>query len=231
MPQRCWAGSCRGRGRGAGKGEGCREGGRTVTQLGPAGPFCRSSRGGKEEVIPVTFYKHQRGSVKVFSIQLKNSCFVLSMVICNRERPKGRLRGARRGGLQGHRKLNLLTGSKPPGGETQHLPCGCVWPIASQLLHEGEMDPALSPSDGAWRLEQGLGEEAHRGPRATETPTLLPRVVALHVHLMQRMGLLLGLSVPLGRPAEGPRREQAGRGMAGRGGVAWVQGLGRKMHF
>lgn len=52
----------------AGKVRGHHECGGTVTQLSPGDVFCRSSRRGKEEAMPETFYKHQQGSVKVFPL-------------------------------------------------------------------------------------------------------------------------------------------------------------------
>lgn len=52
----------------AGTVRGHRECGGTVTQLSPGDVFCRNSRRGKEEAMPETFYKHQRGSVKVFPL-------------------------------------------------------------------------------------------------------------------------------------------------------------------
>lgn len=79
--QRCWAGLCRGRATGKGRGV---LGARQDSDSARSGTtFLQKQLKGKEEAIPVTFYKHQQGSVKVFSVRFKNSYFMLTMVICN----------------------------------------------------------------------------------------------------------------------------------------------------
>lgn len=160
-----------------GRGEGRWEPGGTVTQLSPAGPFCRSSRRGKEEAIPVTFYKHQRGSVKVFSVWFKTSYLVADRHGVSTERDQKAARRVQRSvSIAGTLEVEPAHRGQSPKRRNP-APCGCLAPQWLDGSHHvtvpaGGRGPVTGPSDGPQGLERGWGEEEHHGHRDAAAPTL-----------------------------------------------------------